>query len=160
MENICRLLCDFGPLKPWRSRYRFRTVTFLSDVVLWTVYLKQSPSFISLDLNTDPSYIYPVEEIISREFKTGFYTFYDYRSIRGKNCALLQQMSLPIPMEKLLPKTTIDFKAERARCPPLTRMLMSGEMSGAGTKELTAKQKFDRWWVGVLFLMLKSTNSS
>lgn len=55
-------------------------------------------------------------------------------------------------MEKLLQKSgNIEFKAERARCPPLTRMLMSGEMSGAGAKELTTKQKFDRWWVLILF---------
>jgi NADPH oxidase len=48
-------------------------------------------------------------------------------------------------MEKLLQKNNIEFKAERARFPPLTRILMSGEMNGSGAKELTAKQKFDRW---------------
>lgn len=37
--------------------------------------------------------------------------------------------------------------SERSRWPPLTRMLMSGEMSSAPMKEFTAKEKFDRWMV-------------
>ncbi|KAI1919863.1 hypothetical protein LOZ12_005848 [Ophidiomyces ophidiicola] len=36
---------------------------------------------------------------------------------------------------------------ERARWPPLTRMLMSGEMSGEPPRNLTMKEKFDRWMV-------------
>ncbi|QKX64063.1 uncharacterized protein TRUGW13939_11236 [Talaromyces rugulosus] len=56
-------------------------------------------------------------------------------------------MSFHIPMEKLLQRNNIEFKAERARFPPLTRILMSGEMNGSGAKELTAKQKFDRWMI-------------
>lgn len=40
-----------------------------------------------------------------------------------------------------------EVKSERARWPPLTRMLMSGEMSGVEPKELTLKEKFDRWCV-------------
>ncbi|EEA19645.1 hypothetical protein EYB25_009746 [Talaromyces marneffei] len=41
----------------------------------------------------------------------------------------------------------VEFQSERARWPPLTRMLMSGEMSGYVPKELTMKQKFDRWMI-------------
>jgi len=37
--------------------------------------------------------------------------------------------------------------SERARWPPLTRMLMSGEMSGERPKELNMREKFDRWMV-------------
>ncbi|KAL1984581.1 hypothetical protein VTN96DRAFT_8883 [Rasamsonia emersonii] len=40
-----------------------------------------------------------------------------------------------------------EVKSERARWPPLTRMLMSGEMSGVEPKELTLKEKFDRWMI-------------
>lgn len=36
---------------------------------------------------------------------------------------------------------------ERARWPPLTRMLMSGEMSAEKPKELNARERFDRWMV-------------
>ncbi|KAF1946756.1 hypothetical protein EJ02DRAFT_335947 [Clathrospora elynae] len=36
---------------------------------------------------------------------------------------------------------------ERSRWPPLTRMLMSGEMSDAKGRELTRKEKFDVWMV-------------
>ena len=36
---------------------------------------------------------------------------------------------------------------ERARLPPLTRMLMSGEMSGEPRRDLTLKEKFDVWMV-------------
>lgn len=36
---------------------------------------------------------------------------------------------------------------ERSRLPPLTRMLMSGENNFEEKKELTPKQKFDRWMV-------------
>lgn len=48
-------------------------------------------------------------------------------------------------MEKFPPEYEVDFKSERARWPPLTRMLMSGEMSTYEPKPLTTKQKFDRW---------------
>ncbi|CZT00317.1 related to NADPH oxidase 1 [Rhynchosporium agropyri] len=37
--------------------------------------------------------------------------------------------------------------SERARWPPLTRMLMSGEMSGEKPKDFTMREKFDRWMV-------------
>ena len=37
--------------------------------------------------------------------------------------------------------------SERARWPPLTRMLMSGEMSGEAPRDLTWTEKFDRWMV-------------
>jgi hypothetical protein len=37
--------------------------------------------------------------------------------------------------------------SERSRCPPLTRMLMSGEMSGEPPKDLTLKEKLDVWMV-------------
>jgi hypothetical protein len=37
--------------------------------------------------------------------------------------------------------------SERARWPQLTRMLMSGEMSGEVVKELNMREKFDRWMV-------------
>ncbi|QSS54074.1 NADPH oxidase [Histoplasma capsulatum var. duboisii H88] len=38
-------------------------------------------------------------------------------------------------------------QTERARWPPLTRMLMSGEMSGEPPRDLTMKERFDRWMV-------------
>ena len=37
--------------------------------------------------------------------------------------------------------------SERSRWPPLTRMLMSGEMSAERPKELSVREKFDRWMV-------------
>jgi NADPH oxidase 2 len=37
--------------------------------------------------------------------------------------------------------------SERARWPPLTRMLMSGEMSGEPPRDLTMKERFDVWMV-------------
>lgn len=37
--------------------------------------------------------------------------------------------------------------SERSRWPPLTRMLMSGEVSGEPPRELNMKEKFDRWYV-------------
>ena len=44
---------------------------------------------------------------------------------------------------------THDFaeKSERARWPPLTRMLLSGEMSGEPPRDLTLKEKIDVWMV-------------
>jgi hypothetical protein len=48
-------------------------------------------------------------------------------------------------MEKLPPGYDVDFKAERARLSPLTRMLMSGEMNNYEPKPLTSMQRFDRW---------------
>jgi hypothetical protein len=36
---------------------------------------------------------------------------------------------------------------ERSRWPPLTRMLMSGEMSDERPRALTRKEKFDVWMV-------------
>lgn len=35
--------------------------------------------------------------------------------------------------------------SERSRWPPLTRMLMSGEMSGERPKDLSTREQFDRW---------------
>jgi len=42
-----------------------------------------------------------------------------------------------------------DYKgqSERSRWTPLTRMLLSGEMTQERQKELSAKEKFDRWMV-------------
>ena len=37
--------------------------------------------------------------------------------------------------------------SERSRWPPLTRMLMSGEMSGEAPRDLTWMEKLDRWMV-------------
>lgn len=37
--------------------------------------------------------------------------------------------------------------SERSRWPPLTRMLMSGEMTAEMPRELTTREKFDRWMV-------------
>ena len=36
---------------------------------------------------------------------------------------------------------------ERSRWTPLTRMLLSGEMTQEKQKELTAREKFDRWMI-------------
>ena len=36
---------------------------------------------------------------------------------------------------------------ERSRWTPLTRMLLSGQMTQERQKELTAKERFDRWMV-------------
>ena len=41
----------------------------------------------------------------------------------------------------------VSAQAERARWTPLTRMLMSGEMSGEAPRDLTWREKLDRWWV-------------
>jgi len=38
-------------------------------------------------------------------------------------------------------------QSERARWTPLTRMLLSGEMTQEKQKALTFKEKFDRWMV-------------
>ncbi|POS85983.1 Riboflavin synthase [Erysiphe pulchra] len=38
-------------------------------------------------------------------------------------------------------------KSERSRWPPLTRMLMSGELSNNRPKELSNRERFDRWMV-------------
>ncbi|OJD12703.1 hypothetical protein AJ78_06735 [Emergomyces pasteurianus Ep9510] len=43
--------------------------------------------------------------------------------------------------------SSLGGQTERARWPPLTRMLMSGEMSGEPPRDLTMKEKFDRWMV-------------
>lgn len=49
-------------------------------------------------------------------------------------------------METISPSNNYAAKpSERARWPPLTTMLMSGEMSGVKPRELTPKEKFDRW---------------
>jgi NADPH oxidase 2 len=37
--------------------------------------------------------------------------------------------------------------SERSRWPPLTRMLMSGDMSTEQPRELSMKDKFNRWMV-------------
>jgi NADPH oxidase len=38
-------------------------------------------------------------------------------------------------------------QSERSRWTPLTRMLLSGEMTQERQKELSAREKFDRWMV-------------
>jgi len=38
-------------------------------------------------------------------------------------------------------------QTERARWTPLTRMLLSGEMTQERQKELSPREKFDRWMV-------------
>lgn len=38
-------------------------------------------------------------------------------------------------------------ESERARWPPLTRLLMSGEMSGEPPRDFTLKERFDVWMV-------------
>ena len=38
-------------------------------------------------------------------------------------------------------------QSERARWTPLTRMLLSGEMTQERQKELTNREKFDRWMI-------------
>lgn len=43
--------------------------------------------------------------------------------------------------------SSLSSRSERARWSPLQRMLMSGEMSGVAPRDLTAKEKFDRWMV-------------
>lgn len=37
--------------------------------------------------------------------------------------------------------------SERSRWTPLTRMLLSGEMTQEAQRELTTREKFDRWMV-------------
>lgn len=37
--------------------------------------------------------------------------------------------------------------SERARWTPLTRMLLSGEMTQERQKELTMREKFDKWMI-------------
>lgn len=43
--------------------------------------------------------------------------------------------------------STFTATSERSRWPPLTRMLMSGEMSGEPPRDLTLKERFDVWMV-------------
>ena len=38
-------------------------------------------------------------------------------------------------------------QSERSRWTPLTRMLLSGEMTQEKQKELSTKERFDRWMV-------------
>lgn len=38
-------------------------------------------------------------------------------------------------------------QSERSRWTPLTRMLLSGEMTQERQKELSGREKFDRWMV-------------
>jgi NADPH oxidase len=38
-------------------------------------------------------------------------------------------------------------QSERSRWTPLTRMLLSGEMTQERQKELTAREKIDRWMI-------------
>ena len=40
-----------------------------------------------------------------------------------------------------------DKQTERSRWTPLTRMLLSGEMTQERQKELSGKEKFDRWMI-------------
>jgi hypothetical protein len=42
---------------------------------------------------------------------------------------------------------SVGGKAERSRLTPLARMLLSGEMTQEKQKELTPREKFDRWMV-------------
>lgn len=52
------------------------------------------------------------------------------------------------PREFLDNRASIATSAsERSRLPPLTRMLMSGEMSGEPPRDFTVKEKFDIWMV-------------
>jgi hypothetical protein len=48
----------------------------------------------------------------------------------------------------------ISASSERARWPPLTRMLMAGETNGEPSRELTLKEKFDVWMVNEGFRRL------
>jgi hypothetical protein len=43
--------------------------------------------------------------------------------------------------------STYSAAEERSRLPPLTRMLMSGEVSGDAPRNLTVWEKYDRWMV-------------
>src|SRR5271170_5758374 len=43
--------------------------------------------------------------------------------------------------------STYSAAEERSRLPPLTRMLMSGEVSGDAPRNLTLWEKYDRWMV-------------
>jgi hypothetical protein len=42
---------------------------------------------------------------------------------------------------------SIERPTERSRWTPLTRMLLSGEMTQEKQQELTAREKFDRWMI-------------
>ncbi|KAI9816591.1 MAG: hypothetical protein M1827_001723 [Pycnora praestabilis] len=42
-------------------------------------------------------------------------------------------------------KSSLDYGMERSRWPPLTRMLMLGEMSGEPPRDLVLREKIDRW---------------
>ena len=44
--------------------------------------------------------------------------------------------------------------SERSRWPPLTRMLMSGEMSAEEPKDLSTRERFHRWMVNEGYLRL------
>lgn len=48
----------------------------------------------------------------------------------------------------------ISASSERARWPPLTRMLMAGEINGEPSRELTPKEKLDVWMVNEGFRRL------
>jgi len=52
-------------------------------------------------------------------------------------------------MEKMVSDRSSKWSkaSERSRWPPLTRLLMSGELSGAPPRDLTWKEKLDRWMV-------------
>lgn len=43
--------------------------------------------------------------------------------------------------------SSLGSRSERARWSPLQRLLMSGEMSGIPPRDLTWKERFDRWMV-------------
>lgn len=43
--------------------------------------------------------------------------------------------------------SSLSSRSERARWSPLQRMLMSGEMSGIAPRDLTYKERLDRWMV-------------
>lgn len=61
-----------------------------------------------------------------------------------------------LSIEKLPEQQATTF-SERSRWPPLTRMLMSGEVSGEPLRELNLKEKFDRWYVQIIMSCFNKT---
>lgn len=51
-------------------------------------------------------------------------------------------------------------QSERSRWTPLTRMLLSGEMTQERQKELSSREKFDRWMVNEGYRRLYVTTPS
>ncbi len=52
-----------------------------------------------------------------------------------------------MPLSKHSKSLSIDSEKERSRWPPLTKLLMSGEMTAEGPRTLVPKEKVDRWLV-------------